>query len=66
VWVRLSNFKQPSFQHNTSQLLCIYGIPPDDGQQICQKHVEIDGKNNLMTNIYKALFIYTAIPQQLI
>jgi hypothetical protein len=31
-------------KHNTYQLLYIhiYSIPPDDGLQICLKHVEID------------------------
>ena len=28
--------------HNTYQLLYIYSIPPDDGLQICLKHVEVD------------------------
>jgi len=28
--------------NNTYQLLCIYSIPPDDGRQICPKHVEVD------------------------
>jgi hypothetical protein len=66
VWVRLRNFKLPSFQQNTTQLLCIYGIPPDDGLQICQKHVEFNGRNKLMTNISQAGIIYTAIPQHLL
>jgi len=29
-------------KHNTYQLLYIYSIPPDDGLQICPKHVEVD------------------------
>jgi hypothetical protein len=32
---------------NTSQLLNIYSIPPDDGLQICLKHVEVDWRNKL-------------------
>jgi hypothetical protein len=38
-------------KHNTYQLLCIYSIPPDDGLQICPKHVEVDGRNELKINI---------------
>jgi hypothetical protein len=45
LWILLmchkdSDFKHPSFQHTTYQLLYIYSIPPDDGLQICLKHVE--------------------------
>jgi len=40
--IRLSNFKQPSFQPNTYQLLYIYRITPDDGLQICPKNVQVD------------------------
>ena len=29
-------------KHNTYQLLYIYSISPDDGLQICPKHVEVD------------------------
>jgi len=29
-------------KHNTYQLLYMYSIPPDDGLQICLKHVEVD------------------------
>jgi len=44
MYISLSNLKQSSFQHNTYQLLYIYiySIPPDDGLQICPKHVEFD------------------------
>jgi len=34
--------RQSTEQHNTYQLLYIYSIPPDDGLQICPKHVEVD------------------------
>ena len=37
-----SNFKHPSFQHNTYQLLHIYSKLSGDGLQICPKHVEVD------------------------
>ena len=37
-------------QHDTYQLLYIYSIPPDDGLQICPKHVEVDLRNKLRTN----------------
>jgi len=30
------------YTHNTYQLLYIYSISPDDGLQICPKHVEVD------------------------
>ena len=30
---------QSTEKHNTYQLLSIYGIPPDDGLQICPKYV---------------------------
>jgi hypothetical protein len=49
-YLTLSNFKQPSFQHSKYQLLCIYNIPPDDGLQICPKHVEVDRRNKLRVN----------------
>jgi len=29
-------------KHNTYRLLYIYSIPPDDGLQICPKHVEVE------------------------
>ena len=34
--------RQSTKKHNTYQLLYIYNIPPDDGLQICPKHVEVD------------------------
>ena len=38
-------------KHNTYQLLYIlYSIPPDDGVQICPKHVEADWRNKLRIN----------------
>jgi len=37
-------------QHNTCQLLYIYSIPPDDGLQICPKHIEVDWRNKLRIN----------------
>jgi hypothetical protein len=33
---------QSTKKHNTYQLLYIYSVPPDDGLQICPKHVEVD------------------------
>ena len=38
----LSDFEHSSFQHNMYQLLYIYSTPPDDGLQMCPKHVEVD------------------------
>jgi len=34
--------RQSTEKHNTYQLLYIHSIPPDDGLQICPKHVEVD------------------------
>ena len=34
--------RQSTEKHNMYQLLYTYGIPPDDGLQICPKHVEVD------------------------
>jgi len=34
--------RQSTEKHTTYQLLYIYSIPPDDGLQICPKHVEVD------------------------
>ena len=42
--------QQSTEQHNTYQLLYIYSIPPDDGLQICPKHVEVDWRNKLRIN----------------
>jgi hypothetical protein len=39
---RKSANTQTSKKYNTYQLLYIYSIPPDDGLQICSKHVEVD------------------------
>ena len=47
--------------HNTYQLLYIYSIPPDDGQQICPKHVQVDWRNKLRTNSVSSWFHYTKI-----
>jgi len=33
---------QSTKKHNRYQLLYTYSIPPDDGLQICPKHVEVD------------------------
>jgi len=34
--------EQSTKKHNTCQLLYIYSTLPDDGLQICPKHVEVD------------------------
>ena len=39
--------RQSTEKHNTYQLLYIYSIPPDDGLQICLKHVEVDWRKKL-------------------
>jgi hypothetical protein len=42
--------RQSTKKHNTYQLLYIYIIPPDDGLQVCPKHVEVDCRNKLRIN----------------
>jgi hypothetical protein len=42
--------RQSTDKHNMYQLLYIYSIPPDDGLQICPKHVEVDWQNKLRIN----------------
>jgi NADH:ubiquinone oxidoreductase subunit 5 (subunit L)/multisubunit Na+/H+ antiporter MnhA subunit len=37
--------RQSTEKRNTYQLLYIYSISPDDGLQICPKHVEVDEMN---------------------
>jgi len=34
--------RQSDAKHSTYRLLFIYSIPPDDGLQICPKHVQVD------------------------
>jgi len=41
-WVPNQDNRQSTKKHNTYQLLYIYGVPPDDGLQICPKQVEVD------------------------
>ena len=45
-----SDNRQSTKKLNTYQLLHIYSIPLDDGLQICQKHVEVDGRSKLRIN----------------
>ena len=44
-------------KQNTYQLLYMYSIPPDDGQQICPKHVEVDWQNKLRINGASSWFL---------
>ena len=44
-------------KHNTYQLLYIYSIPPDDGLQICPKHVQVDRRNKLRINSVSSWFL---------
>jgi len=37
-------------------LLYVYGIPPDDGLQICPKHVEVDWRNKVRKNSASSWF----------
>ena len=46
---RMAN-RQSTKKHNMYQLLYTYSIPPDDGLQICLKHVEVDWQNKLRIN----------------
>ena len=48
--------RQLTKKHNTYQLLYIYNIPPDDGLQICPKHVEVDWRNKLRINSVSSWF----------
>jgi hypothetical protein len=40
-----------------TELLYIYSIPPDDGLQICPKHVEVDWRNKLRINSASSWFL---------
>jgi len=51
--------RQSTEKHNTYQLLYIYSIPPDDGLQICPKHVEVKWRNKLRINSHQVGFYYT-------
>jgi hypothetical protein len=46
----VSDNRQSTKKQNTYQLLYTYSIPPDDGLQICPKHVEVDWRNKLRIN----------------
>jgi len=39
-----------------TKLLYIYSLPPDDGLQICPKHVEVDWRNKLRINSASSWF----------
>jgi len=43
--------------YNTYQLLYKYSTPPDDGLQICTKHVEFDWRSKLRINIASSWFL---------
>jgi hypothetical protein len=62
VLICSSNFIHPSFQHSKYQLLYIYSIPPDDGLQICPKHVEVDWRNKLRINSASSWFLLQRFP----
>jgi len=49
--------RQSTERHNTYQLFYIYSIPPDDGLQICPKHVEVDLQNKLRINSASSWFL---------
>jgi hypothetical protein len=60
--------RQSTEKHNTYQLLYIYSIPPDDGLQICLKHVEVDWRNKLRINSVSCWFSlhgYTPLMKQI-
>ena len=48
---------QSTVKHNTYQLLYIQSIPPDDGLQICLKHVEVDWSKKLRINAASSWFL---------
>ena len=48
--------RQSTKMHNSYQLLYIHSIPPDDGLQICPKHVEVDWRNKLRLNSASSWF----------
>jgi len=43
--------------YNNWYVMCIYSIPPDDGLQICPKHVEVDWRNKLRINSASSWFL---------
>jgi hypothetical protein len=49
--------RQSTKKHNTYKLLEMYSIPPDDGLQICPKHVEFDLQNKLRINSASSWFL---------
>ena len=49
--------RQSTEKHNTYQLLYIYNISPDDGLQICRKHVEVDWRNKLRISSASSSFL---------
>jgi hypothetical protein len=54
--------RQSTKKDNTYQLLYIYNIPPDDGLQICLKHVEVDWRNRLRINSASSWFSLHELP----
>jgi hypothetical protein len=56
--------RQSTEKHNTCQLLYIYSIPPDDGLQICPKHVEDDWRNKLRINSASSWFLLDGVRLQ--
>ena len=48
--------RQSTIKHNTYQLLYIHSVAPDDGLQICPKHVESDWRNKLRINSASSWF----------
>ena len=48
--------RQSTKKHNTCQLLYVYSTLPDDGLQICPKHVQVDWWNKLMVNSASSWF----------
>jgi len=56
--VRVVLFRwQSSKKHNTYQLMCIYSIPPDDGLQLCPKHVDVGWRNKHRINSASSWFL---------
>ena len=54
-WLGTQPGQQSTKKHNTYQLY-IYSTPPDDGLQICPKHVEVDWRDKARKNSASSWF----------
>ena len=58
-WDGTSSISTRTSTPRTSCCIHIYSIPPDEGLQICPKHVEVEWRNKLRTNSASIWFCYT-------